>query len=72
MTRREAIALFGASCATLGWSSADAQTVTRQELRDLIKGFDVDYPHRDSSIRELPDHIHRMNRILKALVEEIL
>lgn len=77
MTRREAITLFAAAplASTIPdihdpWKAE--QKLTRQELKHLVASVDVAYPYGGSAVHELPEHLHRLNRIVIALAEAVL
>ena len=77
MTRREALAVFGIGLVAttipdIGDPWKEDQKLTRQELKSLIRGLDRNYPYATSLLSDLPEHIHTLNRIVLALVEEIL
>ena len=79
MNRRQAISAFGASFMTsILCLPADVRDyeleipLTKTELKDLIYKFDLDYPSSTDSVYRLPEHIHKMNKLIKALADEVL
>jgi hypothetical protein len=77
MTRREALGFFGAvGVGSVITDIADPwkleSRISRKELKKLVRDLDVTFPRATDLVGDLPEHIRRMNLILKALAEEIL